>query len=407
MNHPHFLDYGRPWLGEEEIQAVTEVLRGTALTQGPVVRQFESELARKVGAPHAVSVASGTAALHIASLALGLGPGDAVLVPAQTFAATANALLYVRATPVFADIDPRTLCVSVETLRRALEEARRGGLRPRAIYVVHYAGRPCPMEEIWEFAERQGLVVVEDACHALGAELHLGGTTVPVGGSPRSAFVVYSFHPVKHITTGEGGALSTFDESLARRARALSSHGIVREPALFQNHELAWEPGQQGPNPWYHEMQMLGLNYRMSDVVAALGRAQLGRLGPGLERRRAIAERYRRDLASLEGLTLPPGDSESGRHAYHLFALRLDFERLGRSRKSVMEALRARGIGSQVHYLPVPWHPYYRDNPGLWLGRELPEAARFYRSTLSIPLFPQMTEDDVGRVVTALAELLA
>ena len=404
---PH-IPYARQWIDDGDIAAVSQVLRGEYLTQGPAVDRFEAAFAQEIGAPYAVAVNSGTAALHLAALAAGLGAGDAAIVPALTFAATANAIIYTGAKPIFADIDQATLGLCASSTERAIARAKSLGLKPKAIFPVHYAGLPVSRSGLVELATHHSLVIIEDACHALGAQVRTGddGLMRPIG-SP-SAFghmQTWSFHPAKHITTGEGGAVSTANGEWAEILRKLRSHGITKDPQAYRNrHRSVSKRGE--PNPWYHEMQMLGLNYRMPDVLAALGTSQLSRAGSFLSRRRAIARRYHQELADVPCLSVPPGDRDDSRHAYHLYSLRIDFPRLGKTRAMVMNELREFGIGTQVHYIPVHWHPFYESNPSLWSSVETPVAESYYEQELSIPMYPNMSEDDVGRVVAALRKVV-
>ncbi|MGZ5915430.1 MAG: UDP-4-amino-4,6-dideoxy-N-acetyl-beta-L-altrosamine transaminase [Hyphomicrobium sp.] len=401
-----FLPYGRHCIDDADVEAVARVLRGDALTQGPTVAAFEAAISGSTSAPHAVAIANGTAALHVAALALELKPGDAAIVPAITFAATANAVLYTGATPVFADVD-RSGGIEPASLQKALAAARAKGLKPRAIFPVHYAGRPCDMESIWQIAEREGLAVVEDACHAVGAQYQAqrGQGLVPVGGSPRSAFVCWSYHPVKHVTTGEGGALTTHDRALGLKAAALRAHGITKDPSLFEHKDRALDPVTGAVNPWYMEQQDLGLNYRLCDIQAALGVSQFQKVERFVARRRAIARYYDKHLAGLEHLAVAPGDSDFGRHSYHLYPVRIKFDRLGTTRAQFMDQLKRRGVGSQVHYIPVFWHPYYQHHQDRWLAVATPEAEAFYAEELSMPMYPELTDQDLELVVASLREL--
>lgn len=428
------IPYGRQQIGEEEIAAVVEVLRSDFLTQGPLVERFEEAFARTVGAPYAVACSSGTAALHLAVLAAGLGPGDRVLVPAITFVASANAGRFVGAEVAFADIDGDDLTLSPAAAEAVLEQARRAGRPFRALVTVDLAGHPCDMAAFGRLADAYGLIWIADACHALGATWtaparnqgssgESASGEVParsqesssrtaaagsgqarewrIGEWPRPDFTVFSFHPVKHITTGEGGMVVTHDARRAARLRRLRSHGIVRDPDQFVFREEAFEPGGQA-NPWYYEMQALGFNYRLTDLQSALGLVQLRRLPAFLARRRAIAERYRRELDGHPGVRFPavrPGCQ----HAWHLAIVRIDFAGLGTTRGQVMRRLRERGIGTQVHYIPVPMMPFYA---GSALMAELPHALGYYREALSLPIFPGMGETEVARVIEALREVL-
>lgn len=389
-----FLPYGRQSIDEADIAAVVEVLRSPWLTQGPVVEQFEAALAAKTGAQHAVACSNGTTALHLAAAALDLGPGDAVAVPSVTFLATANAVRYVGAEVVFADVDPDTGLMRQDDLRAAIQRATAAGLRPRAVFPVHLAGQPTDAADA---AAELGLDVVEDAAHALGSR----HTSVPVGGCPNGGMTTFSFHPVKTIATGEGGAVTTEDAGLAARLRSLRSHGMSRD-GLTRAHLAADAEGR--PNPWYYEMREVGYNYRLTDLQSALGLSQLERLEAFANARRALVARYDAALAPLAPVVRPLArTANADAVAWHLYVALIDFERLGRSRAEVMQALSAQGIGTQVHYIPVHTQPYYVQRYG---EQTLPGAEVYYDRCLSLPLFPGLGAEGVDRVVGALAELV-
>lgn len=390
------IPYGHQDVTDEDVAAVVEALRGDFLTQGPRVAAFERAVAEACGAAHAVAVSSGTAGLHLAALALGLGPGDLAFVPANTFLATASAVLHAGADVHLVDIEPATLGLSPAGLEQALAAAGGRG-RPRAVVPVHFAGHPVDMPALAGLARRHGLAVIEDACHALGGALREGDRWWPVGCGRWSDLAVISLHPVKAITAGEGGVVLTGDAELAARLRSLRNHGIVRDPGRFERAEGRDEP-------WYYEMQALGLNYRLTELQAALGRSQLGRLGSNIERRRQLADRYRRALGDLPGVGLPR-EAPWARHAYHLFILEVDFVRLGRSRAEVMRALREDGLETAVHYIPLYRHPYYRRRYGVEPAA-FPACEAYYRSALTIPLYPALDEPRVARVVAALRRVL-
>lgn len=389
------LPYGRHVIEDDDVAAVERVLRGDWLTTGPAVTEFETELGKVAGASHAVVCANGTAALHLAALALELGPGDAVVVPAVTFTATANAARFVGADVVFADVDPHTGLLGPQHLDEAL---RRAGSAARAVFPVHLAGQCCDMDALAQVARPAGLRIVEDACHALGSR---DGAGAPVGACRLSDMAIFSFHPVKTVAMGEGGAVCTADAALDERVRLLRGHGLTRDPSAFTVPELAFAADGQ-PNPWHYEMVELGFNYRASDLNCALGLSQLRKLDRFAVARRALAAAYDRLLAPLAPVVLPP-QRMPGDPCWHLYAPRIDFAAAGVERAEVMARLRARGIGSQVHYIPVHRQPYYRR-----LGGELslPGADAYFARTLSLPLFPGMAADDPERVVAALAGAL-
>lgn len=393
---PPFLAYGRQTIEDDDVAAVAEALRADLLTTGPLVERFEARLAEQTGARFAVVCNSGTAALHLAVKAIGLEPGETCIVPAVTFAATANCVRYEGGEVVFADVDPTTGLMTPETLAEALR--RTGAARVRAVLPVHLGGMTGDLPGLRRTAETVGAVLIEDACHALGTRTPEG----PVGACARSALACFSFHPVKTICTGEGGAVTTNDVALAERLRLYRSHGITRDPARFEDREAAFDDG--AANPWWYEQHDLGWNYRLPDLLCALGLSQLAKLDRFVERRRSLAALYRDALKPLSPLVRtiapPPGCDP----ALHLFQVLIDFETAGLSRRQAMERLKARGIGTQVHYIPVHRQPYYRARYGRVV---LPGADRFYRETLSLPLHPGLADEDVQRVATALGETLA
>ncbi|MCA3246895.1 MAG: UDP-4-amino-4,6-dideoxy-N-acetyl-beta-L-altrosamine transaminase [Azospirillum sp.] len=389
---PAMLPYGRQYIDDADVAAVADVLRGDWLTTGPAVEAFEAAFARAVDAPHVVACNSGTAALHLAMLALGLGPGDVALVPAITFMATANAARYVGADVAFVDVDPQT---GLATPAHFADAIARAGGRARAMLPVHYAGRCAGPAELADLAARHGLSVVEDACHALGS---FYGDGIPVGAARHAAMCTFSFHPVKTIAMGEGGAVTTRDPALAEKLRRLRSHGIERRPEAFFDTAAA-TAADGGVNPWYHELHEPGFNYRASDINCALGRSQLAKLPAFAAERRRLAALYDRSIASLAPVVRPLAPVAGCDPALHLYVVRIDFAALGTDRAAVMRALAANGVGTQVHYIPVDRQPYYRR---LYGATPLPGAAVFYDSCLSLPLYYGMTDADVGRVVDAL-----
>ncbi|TWB38554.1 UDP-4-amino-4,6-dideoxy-N-acetyl-beta-L-altrosamine transaminase [Nitrospirillum pindoramense] len=398
---PPFLPYGRQSIDEDDIAAVAAVLRGDWLTQGPTVSRFEQAFADVVGARHAIACANGTAALHLACMALDLGPGDAMVVPSVTFLATANAARYCGAEVAFADVDPLTGLMGRAQAEAALARAEAAGWRVRALAPVHLAGQAADMDALADLAEARGLALIEDACHAVGSRrAGRGGDSIAIGACDRSAMACFSFHPVKTIAAGEGGMVTTNDDALARALRRDVSHGMVRDPAAFQDREAAFA-ADGAINPWYYEMPSPGYNYRLTDIQAALGLSQLGKLDRFVARRAEMAARYDDRLAPLAPLIRPAGRS-GGTPAWHLYVALLDFAALGRDRAAVMAQLRAAGVGSQVHYIPVHHQPYYRARYG---RLDLPGADGWYGACLSLPLFPAMTDGDVDRVAAALARL--
>lgn len=380
------IPYGRQSISAADKAAVLAVLDSDWLTQGPAVPQFETAAAALCDAPHAVAVSSGTAALHLACLALGIGPGDRVWTSPITFVASANCARYCGADVDFVDVEPDSVNLDPRCLADKLHAARRDGTLPKLVIPVHFAGRCCDMEAIGELSQEFGFHIVEDACHAFGAE---DGQGARVGACRHSDIAVTSFHPVKMVTTGEGGLLTTRTAALAERLARLRSHGIVRDPQYM---------GGEPDGPWYYEQIELGYNYRMTDLQAALGSSQLKRLPQFLMRRRQLVGRYRELLATLP-VTLPATGADHT-SAWHLFVVRVAAAR----RRAVFEVLRAAGIGVNVHYIPVHLQPDYRRLgfvPGMF-----PEAERYYRETITLPLFPELTEDAQSQVAAALAEAL-
>jgi UDP-4-amino-4,6-dideoxy-N-acetyl-beta-L-altrosamine transaminase len=363
---------------------VLQVLRGDWLTQGPAVAAFERALAENCGARYAVAVASGTAALHLACLAAGVGPGDVGVTSPITFVASANCIAYCGGTPCFADVDPLTVNLDPTGLEEVC--VRR---KPKVIIPVDFAGQPADLPAIQSIARRHGALVIEDAAHALGAAYEDDGRWHRAGSCTHSDLAILSFHPVKHITTGEGGAVLTNSPDLYARLQSLRSHGITREPALLTRND----------GPWYYEQHDLGYHYRITDIQCALGLSQLRKLGRFVERRRQFVDRYREGLADLSG-ELNLLVEKSGRHSsYHLLVARLQGET--ERRRRVFERLAQRGIRCQVHYIPVHLQPWYREHLGCRPG-DFPNAEAYYAGCISLPLFPAMTDGDVDRVVDAL-----
>lgn len=384
------IPYGRQDITQADIDAVVEVLRSDFLTQGPAVPAFEQAVMGQTGARHAVAVNSATSALHIACLALGLGPGDWLWTSPITFVASANCGLYCGAQVDFVDIDPRTWNLCPVALERKLEQAERAGRLPKVVVPVHLCGQPCDLAAIRALADRYGFRIIEDASHAIGARYR----GEAVGNCRYSDITVFSFHPVKIITTAEGGMALTNDAGLAERMSLLRSHGITRDPARMT---------QEPDGPWYYQQVDLGFNYRMTELQAALGSSQLQRLDAFVAQRQALARRYDAALSGLP-LTLPwqHPDTQS---AWHLYVVRVDSAGGTRSRREVFETLRAHDIAPNVHYIPVHQQPYHRD-----AGRArgpFPEAERYYAEAISLPLFPGLGEARQEHVITALREALA
>lgn len=380
-----FLPYARQCIEADDVAAVTRVLTSDHLTSGPAIEAFEAAFATCVGAAGAVAVSSGTAALHSACAAVGIGPGDEVIVPAISFVATANCARYLGAEPVFADVDERSGLLLPEEVERLR------GPRTRAVIPVHLGGACADLEAI-RAAAGPHCALIEDACHALGARYR----GRPIGAClPYSSFSAFSFHPVKHVTTGEGGAVTCADAAWRDALIAFRNHGVVRDATRLHT---------PSPGPWYYEQQSLGHNYRISDIHAALGLSQLPKLERFVGQRRALARRYDALLEALPGVI--PCIPEPLREdcAYHLYGVHIDFDGLGVTRAALMRELHARGIGSQVHFIPIPMQPYYRERGGDVAG--LPGTRRYYARQLSLPLFPAMQLEDVDHVVEALSGAL-
>lgn len=385
------IPYGRQDIDDSDIAALVAVLKTDWLTQGPTVAAFEEALGGRVGARHAIAVSNGTAALHLACLALDLGHGDWLWTVPNTFVATANAARYCGANVTFVDIDPRTYVMSPEALAEKLRTAERDGTLPKVVAPVHFAGQSCDMETIGKLGQRYGFRILEDAAHAIGADYREGR----VGDCRYSDVAAFSFHPVKVITTGEGGALTTNDAKLASRLADLRTHGITRDVERL-------EAADEGP--WYYEQQALGFNYRLTDIQAALGLSQLKRLDAFVARRRSLAARYDQLLADLP-LVVTPKQDPNGRSAFHLYPIWLRLDRLNQSRRQIFEALRGAGVGVQVHYIPVHLQPYYR-RLGFKAG-DYPNAEHYYAGAITLPLYAAMTDVQQDTVVTRLRDVLA
>ena len=375
------LPYGRQSIDEDDIEAVVEVLRSAWLTTGPKVAEFEEAFAARVGTSHAISFSSGTAALHGAAFAAGLQPGDEAITSPLTFAATANCVLYQGAIPIFADVSRDTLNLDPDCVRERITE------KTKAILPVDYAGHPADLDSLLKIAGAQGLVVIEDACHALGAE-YRGRKAGAIAD-----MTVFSFHPVKHLATGEGGMVATDNSVFAETLRRFRNHGISSEARQRQT------AGQ-----WHYEMVLLGFNYRLTDFACALGLSQLKKLDMNLARRREIAARYNAALADVPGV-VTPAVRDGINPAWHLYPIRLVLAKLRTDRGQIFRALRAENIGVNVHYIPVHLHPYYRDRFG-FRGGECPVAEDAYERLITLPMFHGMSDRDVEDVITAVNRVI-
>lgn len=394
---PEFLPYARPSVEDEDIEAVVAVLRSGWLTGGPAVTAFEKEIATLTGARHAIAVSSGTAALHVATLAAELSRGGRLLTSAISFLASANAGVYVGADVDFADVEPGTWNVTADTLERAWHDDT------KVVIPVHFAGRPAEIESIAAMAHDRGAVVIDDAAHAIGsAWIDAAGDRQYVGSGAHADMTTFSFHPTKTMTSAEGGAITTNDDDLADRCRLLRSHGMVRAGDRRIRGVASEEPAMREQGPWYYEMAEPGYNYRLSDVHAALGRSQLGRIDEIIATRAAMVSRYVDGFADNDLVVFTPaGDGRAP--AWHLFVAHVDFARTGRTRTEVMQELHRRDVGTQVHYLPLTRQPWFASAA----TGSFPGADAYYRGGLSLPLWNGMSLDDVTRVVEAVNEVVA
>lgn len=383
------IPYGRQDISEEDIQAVVDVLRSDWLTQGPTIELFEQEVARYCGAQYAVAVSNATAALHIACLAAGLQRGDILWTSPNTFVASANCGLYCGATPDFIDIDPRTYNLSVDALEKKLVRAEQQGKLPKVVIPVHFSGQSCEMARVAELSRRYGFAVIEDASHAIGGRYR----GKPVGSCTFSDMSVLSFHPVKIVTTGEGGMVLTNRKDIYEQLLLLRSHGITRDSGRMED-----EPD----GPWYYQQIDLGFNYRITEIQAALGMSQMKRLDVFVARRQHLATRYDALLADLP-LTLPWRHPDAY-SAFHLYVIRLRLDAIGKTHRQVFDELRQRGIGVNVHYIPVHTQPYFR-RMGFKVG-DFPAAEQHYSEAISLPLFFALTEAEQDQVAIALRGVL-
>ena len=376
-----FLPYGRQWIDEDDINSVIQVLKGDYLTTGPYISKFEKELANYVGSKYAVTFSNGTAALHGACFAAGIGEGDEVITTPMTFAASANCILYQGGVPVFADIDEETYNIDPNEIEKKITE------KTKAIIPVHFTGKPAPLDEICAIAKKHGLVIIEDAAHALGATYK----RKKIGSI--SDMTMFSFHPVKHITSGEGGIITTNDKGYYEKLLQFRSHGITRDPNQMLDNQ----------GPWYYEMQFLGFNYRMTDIQAALASSQLKKIDKFLELRKKYVGMYNDELKKIKEITIPH-QNKAASSSWHLYMIRLHLDQLTGNRKEVYSALQQENIGVNVHYIPVYLSPYYQ---GLGYKKGLcPHAEKLYEEVITLPLFPAMTEKDVADVIHAVKTVI-
>lgn len=380
-----FISYGKQWIDEEDVRAVTDTLKSDYLTQGPKVEEFEKVICDLTGAKYCVAVSNGTAALHLAVAALKIKSNSEGITTPITFAASSNCMVYNDIKPVFADIDPKTYNINFDEIKK------KSTSNTKLIVAVDFAGQPADLESIYPWAKENNIYVIEDAAHSIGSKFKDGSM---VGSCKHSDLTTFSFHPVKTITTGEGGAITTNSKELYQRLLLLRSHGITKSPNLLS----------QNPGPWYYEMQDLGYNYRMTDIQAALGISQLKKLNKFVARRREIVALYNEKFSDLNCII--PYEEEKLYSSFHLYVLLIDFKKVGKPRKQVMEMLKANNIGTQVHYIPVHLQPYYMKKFGYKNG-DYPIAEDFYNQALSIPLYPKMSDKEVNQVIKNISTIIS
>ena len=396
----NIIPYGRQHITAADIEAVVKVLKSDYLTQGPVIEEFEHAFASYVGAKYAIAVSNGTAALHLCAMAMNLHPGQKVITTPITFAASANCIRYCGGEVVFADINPETYLLDISEVRKLLESAPKGTYA--GIIPVDFAGRAVNLESFRALADEHNLWIIEDSCHAPGGFFRdSNGIDQTCGNGNFADCAIFSFHPVKHIATGEGGMITTNSEATYRRLQMLRTHGITRDTATFSN-LLDEAYGVPSPNAseypgWYMEMQELGYNYRLSDIQAALGLSQLSRANDGILRRREIAKIYHhafRDINVIVDRNKEAGSPETNGHAHHLYVIEVE------NRAEVYQTLRDHGIYSQIHYIPTHLMPYYKQQG--WMQGDMPHAEEYYRRCLSLPMFPSLTDSEISEVITAI-----
>ena len=381
------IPYGKQSISEDDVAAVSEVLKTDYLTTGPMVDAFEKKMAQYCGASHGIAVSNGTAALHVAAMASGLDQNDHGITSPNTFLASANCMAYCKAIPDFADIESETYCIDAEEIKKKIKP------ETRLVIPVHFAGHPCDMEKIWQVAKDKGLFVIEDAAHALGSAYRdKNGNWIRVGACRHSHATILSFHPVKNITTGEGGMILTNDDELARKCKLLRSHGIERDSVYYSGLPLRGSCEA----PWYYEMQMLGYNYRITDIQCALGIIQMDRLDDFAEKRRTIWQRYNTELKDIEDLTLPM-EKDGVYSAWHLYAAK------ARNRDQLLQTLRNERIGAHAMYIPVHLQPWYQREFGFKKG-DFPISEAYFEESIILPLYPDLSYDEQGFIIDKIRQ---
>lgn len=383
-----FYPYGHQSIDNDDIEELKRVLKSDWITQGPKIKEFEKAIQKYCNVKYAVAIANGTAALHLAALSIGLKFGDEAITTPNTFVASANCIAYCNAKPVFADIKKDTYNIDPEEIRKKINN------KTKAIIPVDFAGQPCDYEIINEIASENNLKVIADAAHSIGAEFKIKQKTYKTGDCNFTDLSIFSFHPVKHITTGEGGLITTNNKEIYERLLMLRTHGITKEQKLLKKRE----------GPWYYEMQILGYNYRITDFQCALGLSQLKKLDSFIKRRREIAKLYSEELKNLNGI-ITPFEKKNVKHVFHLYVLKLDLSKTSKTRKEIFENLRKSKVGVQVHYIPIHLQPFYQEKFGYQLG-DFPNSESYYNTTISIPMYPALSNDDIKEIVSRIKKTI-